>query len=72
LAWWAGTDAVRIVGVVENVVQRRQRKDSQPAIYLPYAQFSPMAGVQAAVRTTLPTDVVLLDVARVAAQFNGA
>jgi predicted permease len=62
---------VRIVGVVEDVVQRRAEEGFQPAIYLPHTQFAPMAGVQAVVRTSLPTDALTAEVGRVTAQFTG-
>ena len=62
---------VRIVGVVEDVVQRRAEEGFQPAIYLPHTQFAPMAGVQAVMRTTLPPERIAADVGRVTAQFTG-
>ena len=65
-----GEIPMRIVGVVEDVVQRRAEEGFRPAIYVPYTQHQRFSGLQAAVRTTLATDAILPDVRRVAAWFN--
>ena len=61
--------AMRIVGVVENVVQTRAEDGPQPALYVPYTQYR--GGVlQAVVRTTLPADVIIPELRRAAGRFN--
>lgn len=62
---------VRIVGVTENVVQRRAEEGSRPAIYLSYSQYAPYAGLRALVRTMLPATVVAPRVRQVTAGFTG-
>ena len=52
---------VRIVGVVEDVVQRRAEDGFRPAVYVPYTQYS-AAFVVAVIRTSLPTNAVYKDV----------
>jgi predicted permease len=59
---------VRIVGVVEDVVQRRAEDGFRPAIYVPYTQYR-SAFVVAVIRTTLSTDAVVADVRAAAARL---
>ena len=63
---------MRIVGVVEDVVQRRAEEGSRPAIYVPYTQYVPMLGIVAVVRTTLASEVIFPDLHRVSAWFNSS
>ena len=59
---------MRIVGVVEDVVQARAEDGPRPAIYVPYTQYRGAA--QAVVRTTLPAEVIAPELRRAAARFN--
>ncbi len=59
---------MRIVGVVEDVVQSRAEDGPRPAIYVPYTQYLGIAKV--VVRTTLPTEVIAPELRRAAARFN--
>jgi putative ABC transport system permease protein len=52
-------EGVRIVGVVENVVQGRPEDGFRPAIYVPYTQHFGTTSVVAVVRTTLPVEAIL-------------
>ena len=60
---------IRIVGVVEDVVQARAEEGPRAAFYVPYTQYRG-AIVQAVVRTTLPTDVIIPELRRAAGRFN--
>ncbi len=66
-----GDDAIpiRIVGVVEDVVQTRAEEGPRAAIYVPYTQYGG-AVVRAVVRTTLPADVIVPELRRAAGRFN--
>jgi predicted lysophospholipase L1 biosynthesis ABC-type transport system permease subunit len=59
---------MRIVGVVEDVVQARVEDGARPAIYVPYTQFKGV--LQAAVRTPLPPESIAPDLRRAVARFN--
>ncbi len=61
--------SIRIVGVVEDVVQTRAEEGPRAAFYVPYTQYRG-AIVQAVVRTTLPMDVIIPELRRAAARFN--
>ena len=63
-----GETPVRIVGVVEDVVQARVEDGPQPAIYVPYTQYQ--GALQAIVRTPLPVDAIAPDLRRAVARFN--
>jgi predicted permease len=63
-----GATPVRIVGVVEDVVQARVEDGPRPAIYVPYTQFK--GALQAVVRTPLPSEVIAPDLRRAVARFN--
>jgi predicted permease len=52
-------NGVRIVGVVEDVVQQRAEEGFRPAIYVPYAQYGGTAFVVAVVRTSGSPDTIL-------------
>jgi predicted permease len=60
---------VRIVGVVEDAVQRRADDGFRPAIYVPHTQYNAAAFVVAVIRTTVPTDAVLADLRAVSARL---
>ena len=64
----SGEAPVRIVGVVEDVVQARIEDGARPAIYVPYTQFP--SALQAIVRTSLPLEAVATDLRRAVARFN--
>jgi putative ABC transport system permease protein len=59
---------LRVVGVVEDVVQKRAEDGFRPAIYVPYTQYR-AAFVVAVIRTTSPTDAIVADVRAVAARL---
>ena len=63
---------MRIVGVVEDVVQGRAEEGFRPAIYVPYTQYLPMAGVAVVARTTLAPELIAPDLHNVLAWFNGS
>jgi predicted permease len=50
---------IRIVGVVEDVIQQRAEDGFRPALYVPYTQYGGTAFVEAVVRTTQPAEAVL-------------
>jgi putative ABC transport system permease protein len=58
--------AMRIVGVVEDVVQAGTEDGPGPAIYVPYAQadFAQLGNFQTVVRTALPLEAVGADLRR--------
>jgi predicted permease len=58
--------SMRIVGVVENVVQGRAEEGPRPAIYLPYTQadFPQLTPWWSVVRSDLPADVVIPELRR--------
>jgi hypothetical protein len=64
----AGETPVRVVGVVEDVVQARIEDGPRPAIYVPYTQ-SPGA-LHAIVRTPLSPDAIAPELRRAVARFN--
>ena len=54
---------MRIVGVVEDMVQSRAENGPQPAVYVPYTQFGwPIA--QLVVRSELPADLIIPELRR--------
>ena len=61
--------ALRIVGVVEDVVQARAQQGPRAAVYVPHTQ-SDWPFVQAVVRTSLPFEVVLPQLRQAAGRFN--
>jgi putative ABC transport system permease protein len=63
-----GETPVRIVGVVDDVVQGRIEDGARPAIYVPYTQFK--GALQAIVRTSLPPEVIATELRRAVAGFN--
>lgn len=67
-----GEVPMRIVGVVEDVVQRRAEEGFRPAIYVPYTQYLPMAGVVAVVRTASAPEEIFPDLFRISDWFNSA
>jgi putative ABC transport system permease protein len=66
-----GDREATIIGVVEDVVQMRAEEGFQPAVYFPYTQLTPMAGVHVVIRTTQPMDVVVPEARRIAAELTG-
>jgi hypothetical protein len=60
---------VRIVGVVEDVIQMRAEDGFRPAIYVPYTQYDAAAFVVAIIRTKVPTTAVLADLRAVSARL---
>jgi len=60
---------IRIVGVVEDVVQSRAEEGRRAAIYVPYTQ-AEWGFVQVAVRTDLPAEVILPELRKAVARFN--
>jgi putative ABC transport system permease protein len=63
-----GETPVRLVGVVDDVVQGRIEDGARPAIYVPYTQFK--GALQAIVRTSLPPEVIATELRRAVAGFN--
>ena len=59
---------MRIVGVVEDVVQTRPEEGPRVAIYVPYTQYR--GAFQAVVRTQLPTETIVPELRRAVARFN--
>jgi putative ABC transport system permease protein len=60
---------IRIVGVVEDVIQGRAEEGRRAAIYVPYTQASwPL--VHAVVRTPLPPETIVPELRRAVARFN--
>jgi predicted permease len=60
---------VRIVGVVEDVVQTRAQDGMRPAAYFPYTQVEwPL--IQVALRTALPTEAIVPSLRQAVARFN--
>ena len=64
-----GERMVRIVGVVEDVIQERAEEGHLPAIYVPYTQ-STWPFVQVAVRSDLPTATVASEVRKAMARVD--
>jgi predicted lysophospholipase L1 biosynthesis ABC-type transport system permease subunit len=64
----AGDTNLRIVGVVEDVVQARVEDGPRSAVYVPYTQFR--GALQAIVRTQLPLEAIGPDLRRAVARFN--
>jgi predicted permease len=62
-------DRIRIVGVVEDVVQRRVEDGFRPALYVPHSQYGLVAFVVAVVRTTVPPNSVIADLRAVSARL---
>ncbi len=63
--------AMRIVGVVEDVVQASVDEGPRPAVYFPYTQTDwPL--VQAVVRSDLPAEVLIPELRRAVARFSPA
>ena len=60
---------IRIVGVVEDVVQTRAEDGPRAAFYVPYTQYRGGV-VQAVVRSTLPAEVIIPELRRAAGRFN--
>lgn len=60
---------VRIVGVIEDVVQRRAEDGFRPAIYVPYTQYNAAAFVVAIIRTTVRADAVVADLRAASARL---
>lgn len=60
---------VRIVGVIEDVVQRRVEDGFRPAIYVPYTQYNSAAFVVAMVRTTVDANAAVADLRAVSARL---
>ena len=60
---------VKVVGVVENVVQTRAEEGAVPAVYIPYTN-ADWAFIQVAVRTDRPPEQVIPELRRAVARFN--
>jgi len=63
-----GETPVRIIGVVQDVVQARVEDGPRAAIYVPYTQFR--GALHAIVRTSLPAEVIAPELRRAVARFN--
>jgi predicted permease len=63
-----GETSLRIVGVVEDVVQARVEDGPRSALYVPYTQYK--GALQAIVRTPLPMEAIASDLRRAVARFN--
>jgi len=61
--------SIRIVGVVEDVVQARAQQGPRPAAYFPYTQ-SEWPFIQVVIRSQLPTDVLVPELRQAIARFN--
>ena len=63
---------MRIVGVVEDVVQARAEEGSRPAIYVPYTQadLAQIVSWWPAIRTELPAGVIVPELRRALAEAN--
>ena len=59
---------MRVVGVVEDVVQARAEDGPRPAIYVPYTQYQ--GPLQVVVRTALPPESIVPALRRAVARFN--
>ena len=67
--WLAGDPTpMRIVGLVEDVVQTRVEEGPRASIYVPYTQR--WGGAMAVIRSTLPTEAIVPELRRAAARFN--
>jgi putative ABC transport system permease protein len=53
------TLSVRVVGVIEDVIQQRPEDGFRPAIYVPHTQYAGTAFVVALVRTQLPAETMV-------------
>jgi putative ABC transport system permease protein len=62
-------DNLRIVGVVEDVIQQRAEEGFRPAIYVPYTQYGGTTFVVAVVRTSLPAEALLDNIRAVSARL---
>lgn len=62
-----GDEAVRIVGVVEDVIQRRAEDGFRPAIYVPYTQYDQAAFVVAVVMVMVSATACLVPARRATA-----
>jgi putative ABC transport system permease protein len=60
---------IRIVGLVEDVVQTRADEGPRAAVYLPYSQYD-WPFVQAVVRSELPEEVIVPELRRAVARFS--
>lgn len=63
-------EPVRIVGVVEDVIQQRAEEGFRPALYVPYTQYGGTRFVVAVVRTTLSAEAMLDDLRAVSTRLN--
>jgi len=61
---------IRIVGVVEDVVQTAATEGPRSAVYLPYTQTDWPGGVEAVVRTDLPAEAIMPELRKAVARFN--
>ena len=74
---WSGTPEwraaqptpMRIIGVVENIVQMRVGEPPQPAIYVPYTQMRPFSP-SALVRSSLPAEAIFPALRQAVARYN--
>jgi putative ABC transport system permease protein len=62
-------EPVRIVGVVEDVIQQRAEEGFRPALYVPYTQYGGTTFVVAVVRTTLSAEAMLDDLRAVSTRL---
>jgi putative ABC transport system permease protein len=60
---------LRVVGVVEDVVQTSADQGPQAAVYMPYTQ-AEWPFVQAVIRSSLPADVIVPELRKAAARFS--
>jgi putative ABC transport system permease protein len=64
-----GGDPVRIIGVVEDVIQRRAEEGFRPALYVPYTQQRGTPFIVAVIRTTLPPETLVHDLRAVTSRL---
>lgn len=62
-------ERVRIVGVVEDVIQQRAEDGFRAAMYVPYAQYGGTRFIVAVVRTSVPVETILNDLRAVSSRL---
>jgi putative ABC transport system permease protein len=62
-------ESVRVVGVVEDVIQQRAEEGFRPAMYVPYTQYGGTTFIVAAIRTTVPVETILHDIQAVSSRL---
>ena len=69
--WWVPSEGmpIRIVGVVEDVVQTRVGEGPRSAIYIPYTQSRPLSA-SAVIRSALPPEAISSGLLSIATRFS--